>query len=75
MNVKILLMIVGGINTMVKNVNTRVTFTCSKKVAKFVKSCGGSKFINKCIQHYAYFDCDLPLEVWRDIFDEFNFID
>lgn len=60
---------------MVKSNNTRVIFTCSKKVAKFVKSSGGSKFINKCIQNYAFYDCDLPLNVWKDIFDEFNFID
>lgn len=60
---------------MVKDTHTRVTFTCSKKVAKFIKSSGGSKFINKCIQSYAYFYCDLPLGVWKNTFDEFNFID
>lgn len=60
---------------MVKNSNTRYTFTCSKKVSKFIKSSGGSKFLNKCIKDYAYFYCDLPLEVWKDIFGEFNFID
>lgn len=60
---------------MVKSNNTRVTFTCSKKVANFVKSCGGSKYIIRCIQHYAYFENELPFEVWRDIFDELNFID
>lgn len=58
---------------MVKNSNTRFTFTCSKKVAKFIKSSGGSKFLNKCIREYAYFYCDLPLEVWQNIFDDLSF--
>lgn len=60
---------------MVKDTNTRVTFTCTKKVARFIKHIGGSKFIIKCIADYAFYSSDIPLNVWRDLFLEFDFID